>query len=239
MDEEAVWFESGDARCFGIRSPGGDRGTVLFLHGFTSDHIGPNRAFVDLAHALAAAGFDAFRFDLAGSGDSTGAFREQGLETSVRDAKNALDAVEADGKIGVVGHSKGGSVALLLAREVEVDAAAVWATIDDYADLWPEVMREQAERSDTVTIYGHEYGAENALEPLEHDFAGIAADLDAPLLVAHGRQDEQVPFHHAEALHDAAGGELLALDRSGHLFDHPDEREELVARTADWFDTHL
>jgi len=93
---------------------------VMLLHGFTGQHIESDRLFVQVARALADAGFAALRFDFYGSGDSDGDFEEFTLDTELADACAGFDWLSTQSgidpnRIGVVGLSLGGAIAALLA----------------------------------------------------------------------------------------------------------------------------
>ncbi len=71
---EPLELQHGDLTLRGTRYPGGHAGHVLLAHGFSSNRMGNNRMFVELARALAAEGFDVVSFDRAGHGESDGRF---------------------------------------------------------------------------------------------------------------------------------------------------------------------
>jgi len=54
-----------------------------------------------------------------------------------------------------------------------------------------------------------------ALCKFSYDTKSIVADIDAPLLVVHSRDDDLVPFHHGEALRDARRGRTDFLEIRG------------------------
>ena len=75
VHERALAYDDA-GRLFGILAqpaePVGRRGrtAILFLNVGSNHHIGPHRMYVTLSRELAALGFTAFRFDVAGLGDS-------------------------------------------------------------------------------------------------------------------------------------------------------------------------
>ncbi len=77
VHEEPIAFGSDD-RLFGVisspaRPAAKARPAVLLLNAGTVHHVGPNRNWVTIARALAAAGFTALRLDLSGIGESDAA----------------------------------------------------------------------------------------------------------------------------------------------------------------------
>ncbi len=99
MKEQAVHFGAQRER-FGVLSlPDAldpDRPVVLIPSTGIGHRIGPGRLHVELARALATAGVAAFRFDLAGCGDSDFAAGEDGADAA-RDLVTAMDALMARG----------------------------------------------------------------------------------------------------------------------------------------------
>lgn len=82
------------------------------------------KPFRMLADSLAAAGWASLRLDDRGTGESTGEFATATIEDFVSD--NAAAVAWADSAynglpIGILGHSEGGSIAIINARRPEVD----------------------------------------------------------------------------------------------------------------------
>ncbi len=80
-----------------------------------------HRAVVGHSAALAARGYAVFTFDKRGCGDSTGDWREVGLEPLAEDALAGCELVRADPRVdaqrvGVMGLSQGGWIGLLMAE---------------------------------------------------------------------------------------------------------------------------
>lgn len=246
MTETAEWFESGGNRLFGIlHRPEDSQGTVLLLHGFGGNHTGDHYSFVTLARALCDRGYTVFRFDYAGSGDSEGDFAEQRLSTCIRDVKNAVAHLASEGvdtdSVGMVGHSMGGSVALEAATDIDADVLVAWSTIAAYEDNLSEKYLELIKKQDDVAFYGFRFPTEKLLELLEYGLEARAAELNIPTLFVHGEADNSVHHTHSERLYEHATEpkDLLLLENSDHIFTNPDEREELIHRTVEWFEEYL
>jgi dienelactone hydrolase len=88
---------------------------VVVIHGWGTCRSGPHRMLVELCRSLAAAGFPALRFDLAGRGDSGGDFWSVDLDAMIADARAAGDFLaKATGAraLAAAGLCSGANVAL-------------------------------------------------------------------------------------------------------------------------------
>jgi len=105
----------GDALLGVLHESPGARTGVLFLAGGGQYRAGSHRLYVQLARALAAAGFAVLRFDHRGVGDSDGVFA--GFEHMDADIRAALDAFRtaqpALERLVILGACDGASAALL------------------------------------------------------------------------------------------------------------------------------
>jgi pimeloyl-ACP methyl ester carboxylesterase len=104
------FVEGNEIRQHLLSWPGGDRATVLCLHGFLDSAW----AFHDVAPRLAAAGYHVVAADLRGHGDSgrVGAGSSYQFYDYVFDVKALVDAL-APRRLFVVGHSMGAAIAYL------------------------------------------------------------------------------------------------------------------------------
>lgn len=81
-----------------------------------------HKPFAVIADALAKAGIASLRYDDRGFGESTGDIVNHTTEDLKNDAASGIALLrERFGKVGVIGHSEGGSIAFMLAAEENVD----------------------------------------------------------------------------------------------------------------------
>jgi dipeptidyl aminopeptidase/acylaminoacyl peptidase len=133
--------------------------------------------------------------------------------------------------VGIVGHSRGGGVALCVARETPAIAAVVtWAPIstirrysDEQVEMWRRLGRIEVENMRTGDILPMDYEiVEDALAHADRFDIGVAAaTLDRPWLLIHGTADETVPVeeaHQLAALSTDPRFESLFIDGAGHTF---------------------
>lgn len=89
------------------------------------EEIFNHKPFAVIAHALASNGIASLRYDDRGFGRSTGEFGNATTATFATDASAAVDFLKSQkkafGKIGVLGHSEGGTIAFMLAAKGEPD----------------------------------------------------------------------------------------------------------------------
>ena len=216
---------------------------VLLIHGFKGFK---DYAFLPVfAERLARSGFVAVTVSVSGAGvDAEGNFTRldrfaintyskelDDLGVVVRALMAGELGTAAPSSVGVVGHSRGGGMALLLARETPaIGAVATWAAIgqarrhtDAELAAWRKVgtirILHQRLRIHLPLAFdvaedclAHEHG--------RLDIPGAAAALRRPWLQVHGTADGTVPFAEAEAIAAVAGGghETLVLDGADHTF---------------------
>jgi pimeloyl-ACP methyl ester carboxylesterase len=186
IEERSITTEDGQ-RLHAWYAPGpAEAPTLIWSHG-NAGNIG-GRA--PILVAMARRGLRVLAYDYRGYGRSSGAPNETGVY---------LDAVAAfDHEIGrgtasrsivCFGESLGGAVSIALAERRPCAAVAVVSTFTSLAD-----------------VARRHYGPLGALAGHRFDSLARVGRLTMPLLVAHGDQDEIVPFELGEQLFAAAPG---------------------------------
>jgi alpha-beta hydrolase superfamily lysophospholipase len=241
--------------------PGEVRATAVICHGFKG--FKDWGFFPSLADRLAVAGFTAVTFNFSGSGvgpasevvDQPGRWFAQRVSDDLADLDTVVGHVAAGGApwIGLVGHSRGGALAVLgAARDARVKALVTWAAVAGFLRYSPEELARwrrdgQIEVVNTRTGQVLPIGL-RSLDDLEANAAGsldvlaAAGRVRVPWLIVHGVEDESVPAREARHLARASGSprtELLLVPGAGHTFGarHPwagstPALEEAVQRTA-------
>ncbi|MCC6407169.1 MAG: alpha/beta fold hydrolase [Planctomycetes bacterium] len=242
---------------------------VLIVHGFMG--------FMDwgffplLAERLVAHGLAAVRFDLSGSGvgdDGVDFSAPQALERdtpsrSLEDiarvrafCEREVPALDAS-RVGLVGHSRGGALALLHAAErPDTRAVVTWNSLASFArwdratiQAWrrdgflpiangrtKQVFRLSTALLDDLALHGER------LDPLKR-----CAGLAVPALLVCGEADETVaPRASAELAESLADARLERIPGAGHTFGarHPLEAQEpalerALLRTAEFLSVRL
>lgn len=217
---------------------------VLLVHGFKGFK---DYAFLPVfAEQLARAGFVAITASVSGSGvDADGEFTRperfrRNTYTRELDDLHGVVAALSRGELGVmpptalgvVGHSRGGGMAVLLASECpQIGAVVTWSAIGQ-ARRHSEAQLAAWRAAGSISVPHARLGIrlpldyEVAADCLEHeagrlDIAGAAATLGRPWLQVHGSHDETVSFDEAEALEragDSSFHTFLAIEGAGHTY---------------------
>jgi alpha-beta hydrolase superfamily lysophospholipase len=219
-----------------FRPAGSPRGALLVCHGAGSRK--ENHAL--MGEQAVAAGLAALTFDLRGHGESGGVMGPEGWHDAIAAGEALLAASDAPW-LAARGASMGGCFLLLAARArpalfrslallCPADGASLLAGLDE--------MEKPAIADDPDREYSGRFDAAG-LRPFLRSLDLIAVAHGLPrVLLAHARDDDQVPFTHSERLFAAlaAPRRFIALDDGGH---HGPGRSPEVARaTLDWAKEH-
>lgn len=229
---------------------------IILCHGFTGNRVESHRLFVHAARTLCKEGFIAFRFDFRGSGESEGLFQSTTISREISDLKAALNTLSQrreviSDRIGVIGLSLGGAVALLTAsRDERIKAICLWSTPADLKDLSTHIavqdilgirkrsIKELMEMEYLDLPSGDRIGREFILDALKHDIlAAVKKISPRPLLIIHGTKDELVPKSHAEMLFERAGNpkRIIFIEGADHTFNRWDWQWDVIGQTVKWF----
>jgi len=158
-------------------------------------------------------------------------------------------------RLGVLGHSRGGGVALVRAsRDPRVRALVTWAAVAAFLSLdeaeraaWREAGFREVVNQRTGQVFRLGVGLLDDLETHADAYDPVLAArrLQIPTLLIHGTQDDAVPVEAARRLARAAepGRARLALVQgAGHTFGaaHPwagsnPDLDGVLQKTVDWF----
>lgn len=233
---------------------------VVFVHGF--------KGFKDwggwgmMMEGLAQAGFVAMKGNLSHNGTTPNApldfedleaFGHNHYALEIDDV-NAwlsptslnelpLPKTEIDtGKVALIGHSRGGGIALLTASEnPTVKALVTWAAVADFSlRFGPEVIQTwkaggthwvpNARTGQQMPMHA-QFWQNNEKNKGRIDLPTRVAELKQPLLIIHGNADSTVHISDAQAIksYREKNTEIAIVDGANHVFDmgHPWEADQL------------
>jgi uncharacterized protein len=247
---------------------------VIVCHGFKAfKDWGP---FPHIGQWFADQGFVSIVFNFSHNGIGTdprkftehALFEKNTIGLEIDDVRTILDAIAKHAlpcdvmdpaRVGIVGHSRGGGVALITAHEdPRVHAAALWSSVSTFSRYSVEQVRRWREKgymelhsvSGTSALRMGIDLLNNAQQNRErYDLIAAASHLAKPLLIVHGTEDIPVKIREAEMLYEAADKRLtqfVRLDGVGHMYGakHPYRKESptlthILELTGSWFHSVL
>jgi uncharacterized protein len=120
---------------------------VVLCYPFAQEYMRAHRAFRQMAMLLSGEGFETFRFDYSGTGDSSGGPQEMSLEAWDRDLGTAMDELTdmaAVDSVWLVGLRLGAALALTAARRPLVEGVVLWDPIVAGQTQLDDAVHEEA-----------------------------------------------------------------------------------------------
>ena len=220
----------------GTNRPAADTPVVVLLHGYPASKAD----LLPIAGALHPQ-FATLLVDLRFFGASAGAMTTLGLRER-DDLRRAVDGLAARGhtRIGVFGYSLGGAVALLgAADDPRIGAIVAWAPFADLRVLGRDVYwifgPLKYPLVELMVLWGRVFVGADITRPSP---SSAAARLRIPVLIAASRDDEQIPFGHAERLQRALAHNPRAEFAFGRGL-HNDRADDFDRRLVEFLVKHL
>lgn len=219
-----------------VATAGRQKPALVILHGYPAEK-GDMLSIASVLHP----DFNILLIDFRYFGKSGGSFTTLGTKEHL-DLGAAVDFLESRGfkKVGVLGFSLGGAVAILqAAKDPRIAAVVSYASFADLTLLGKDVyLRLPVIGEALVPLMKFWvrllWGIDTAYSPQR-----AAQDMQTPILIIHTKPDEQIPFHHAELLKDA----LKNNQRAEFYFPEVGRHGELPAdfneRVKKFFERHL
>ena len=185
------------------------RGIVLLFHG----NAGNISHRIDYAQMFNRMGYACLLVDYRGYGKSSGSPSEEGTYQDALAAWNWLQSRGAKpGDVVIAGESLGGGVASWLAAQHAPRALLLMSAFTSIPELAAKI---------------YPFLPVRLISRISYDTLANLRRIKAPVLIAHSRGDEVVPFAHGEALYAAAGEpkqflELQGSHNTGFIFARED-----------------
>jgi dipeptidyl aminopeptidase/acylaminoacyl peptidase len=251
-----------------------DAPVIIICHGFKGFK---NWAFFPiLAGSLAEADYIVLTFNFSRNGigpdlqnfTELDKFEKNTYTHEINDLNRIVDAVFSGeiGKglidperIGLMGHSRGGGIALLHTQnDTRIKSLVTWsaiASVERYSSEQIKLWKNQKylEFENTRTGQTMRVGIE-LLEDIQKnkrmlDIPAAAEKIETPALVIHGQEDESVPVAESQIIFNhlaSASKELMIIEGGSHTFgarhpmeSMPEELETVFDLTESWFDRFL
>jgi dienelactone hydrolase len=233
---------------------------VIYIHGFNGFKDWGN--FDLIAQQFAANGFVFIKMNLSHNG-TTPDFPEEFSDLNaygnnnytkelfdveqiinwVVDEKNSYKSHFDINQISLIGHSRGGGIAILKSSEDDrIKSLITWASVHECKSPWNRWSVEQMKEWQTKDVQYITNKRTNQQLPIYYqlyenyidfqkrlDIEKNIRKINIPIFICHGTKDEAVPYHAAEKLKEWQPKSTLFLLESDHVFD----------RKHPWFDTSL
>jgi len=245
MREERVSFTNSRGEILSgiLHQPlnGMTQGGVILCHGMESNK--ESQKLVSLSRALAQRGILTLRFDFSYVGESSGKFEDITYSGEIEDLAAAFSLImnRSPGRIGILGSSMGGTVALLFAAEKPTVAALVTIAAPIHPEQFPQRVltpnQFQQWRDQGFTMYNAQRLNVSLLHDLEKiNVPDAAKKIACPVLILHGDADAVVPVEEAYELYGClpSSKRLSILNGADHRLSDPSLMTRAVTEAVDW-----
>jgi pimeloyl-ACP methyl ester carboxylesterase len=226
----------------------GERRVIVVMHGYR----GEKSDVLGMSTALWRAGFDVLLFDFRGRGRSDRAPISMGLWEAA-DLAAALDWVSdrvPGARVGLLGYSMGGVVAILGGADARVAAIVTDSAFGSQREVLAHAAERDARRVFKGWVPGQaflpamEWWHRRSGKPGFGEIAPIdrlAALAGKPLLFIHGTRDRWIPLEQARRLIEAAPEprEAWLVEGAIHCGAYFVDRAAYCERVASFFARHL
>lgn len=186
---------------------------VIIVHGyFSANRIGPQRLFVKMATAIAESGFDVYRFDLSGMGESDGDISKTTFFDHVDDVKAIIEYVQQKHyckKVCVVAHCLGCDVTLAniidnpnLFREI-IFLAPYYTTDEIMSAFFNKESIQQLSKENYTYRKGLFAHASFFNESKQNDFVNRIINTPVMLNVIVPEEDQFIPLESNKRIFDS------------------------------------
>jgi dipeptidyl aminopeptidase/acylaminoacyl peptidase len=224
------------------------------VHGDNTSRSDSKTGMLHIARALSRRGFGILMFDMRGRGDSPTAVSSSGYFERL-DLQGASDYLVGHGadrsRIGALGYSLGGAVALLAGSSPNNFGAVV--SDSAFADLSLVLKGTMTGIKRPLTLWfpGMKFMAKAlyGIDIAEVSPARAIARSDTPVLVIHGEEDRVIPVEHARLLGRAIGASFDEIESgeetvwtvpgAGHTGAYRAQPDIYIDKVASFFERHL
>jgi pimeloyl-ACP methyl ester carboxylesterase len=218
---------------------------VIVCHGHTGNKDRPVPKAI--CEAMQKAGWNAFRFDFSGNGESEGRFEDSSFTKCARDLGAVVDHFSREGynSIGVMGHSMGASACVLeAARDRSIGSVVSISSPARLSESFKDLLAHSRTRKHKGEVQLYREGTKEWLTMSK----GFLKDLKrnkplksvkrirVPILFAHGTEDVSVPVRDSEELFVNANipKELVLIHGADHCFTGKGQLKALVKEIVGW-----
>ncbi len=200
---------------------------VILCHGFTGHRIGPNYLYVSIGRYLASQGINAIAFDATGCGESEGQFVDIGVSSFCSDLVSAYKYINNNSsKIFVLGHSFGGTVAVLSLDKIDIDGLILISPLADipkHIKLHEHILKKGKNEGGYYEFGPHEMKIDFLNELKRCDPLSVLSSSSVKkLILFQGDDDQDIPVEESQVYVDKA--REFNIDTVYHIVKDADHR---------------
>jgi alpha-beta hydrolase superfamily lysophospholipase/8-oxo-dGTP pyrophosphatase MutT (NUDIX family) len=227
--------------------------TLIMCHGFTGGK--EELWYSEFFSQLVKNNYQVISFDMNGHGKSYGRFIDFTITKAVDDFETVYRYLEKRGvkRIGIMGHSIGGAVCLLVANIRQIQSVILLSPVsragfynrfltpkksdrDFLANFW-FYPRHSYKRGKYYPV-GLNFFKDFEKQPLEQEPRAIKK----PILIIHAGTDKAVPLEDSQSLFKTFDFDITALKiikGADHNFSHSRDIQSVIKLSLDWLDKYL
>ena len=261
MNKERIEIEKINKKLVGFwyKAKANNKDIVIVCHGYNSNS--ENRIVTEICESLNKEGYDVFKFNFSGYGDSDGKREDSSFRKQYSDLKSVLDHFsKEDYNIkSVVGHSTGGTVAILGAaydndkriKSIILIAPRIYPSKSTMArkieekhcktldELIKDLKDKDSKVEDPVEVKIHDeqhrFSKTYVEEIARLDVIRALKRIECPILILHGDKDEVVDIEEGKTAEieskEATFFPIHSADNADHFFKghHLNEAIEIIS----------
>lgn len=224
---------------------------VIMLHGSASNKDEVLDTYVKLADSLYEKGISSIRFDFIGTGDSKVDYLHYTPTTALNDTNKVIDYAKGKtkSKIGLLGWSEGGTIAILAGSNKNLSSLATWAAATNLLDEVKDLYDEAKENGYVIHKFEWRTPLKQSLQWFEEvqklDVLNQVKNINIPIMALSGTNDIDVDPNIAKEivkLSKNKKSKFISIKDSDHtfnLFTDNEKVEEGINKTVKWFEETL
>ena len=217
---------------------------IILCHGFAKAKS--DKKFVQLSKALTKQGIAVFRFDFSGHGFSEGSIENLDIVFQAEEIKSAYDVFLQNKKINkkkiiILGHSLGALSVVLFQLKYKLAKGLILVSP---ALCQKELIKKWYTKQEIYLWRKQEFletkkgrlGIKYLNQALLKDWQNTASRIKIPVLLIHGKKDEDIPVKYTKNLFSKLNCEktLKIIESAEHHFKNKQSRDKLIKIVVDW-----
>ncbi len=194
-----------------------DQFLIIMVHGFPGNKDTHENVFQSLEDVAAAKNYHSFRFDFRGCGESDGREEDFTLDSASEDLRNVIDWAKDQGykRFVFVCEGLGVPITFMNAPEQTLCFITLWPMLDmkriAVKNFKSDDIEKEWKKAGYAILNEHRIGISFIEQLQEAEITGAVKDLNKPILVMHGAQDEVSPIDQLDIIRAHANARRVEI----------------------------